>query len=281
MGCATKIDDRVDGELFRVNQDATKMIPEMFSGGRFELDAQGAPTEPAKVWMAYLAAEAYGYADATLIAVTHNRGRQARILERQVYECVKRAEYYAANPCEARLEFLAWPWRDKRMHDDLGYPRDSPRYKSIELAIKNITSKYPEVPIYAARYGNKERRFYEMVVDPQKPETARDYAFHYRRLSQTAHGSVSGMADVFDWRDDGGVWAIRFDSRVEDPNLEVLDVTIYLVHLLDILDGVLERRKWESDIQPLDTRLNGVIARLYPDRADELIRTESSADGSD
>ncbi len=160
----------------------------------------------------------------------------------------------------------------------MGYPHDSARYKSIELAIKNITTKYPEVPAYAARYGNKERPFYEMVVDQEKPETARDYAFHYRRLSQTAHGSVSGMADVFDLRD-GGVWAIRFDSRVEDPNLEVLDVTIYLVHLLDILDGVLQTDKWESDIQPLDARLNAVIARLYPNRADDLIRADSSADG--
>ncbi len=83
MECGTTIDDRIDAELFRLNQDATKMIPEMFTSGRFEFDAQGAPREPARVWMAYLAAEAYGYADAMLIAISHNRGRQARILERQ------------------------------------------------------------------------------------------------------------------------------------------------------------------------------------------------------
>ena len=254
MECGTKIDNRIDSELFSLNQEATRRIPQPFSSGRFELDADGAPAEPARVWMAYLAAEAYGYADAALIALTHNRGRQARILERQVYECVKRAEYYAWHPNEAKLEFLAWPWREQKLYNALGYSHDSPRYRSTERAIENITKKYPGVPAYAAQHGCKERTVYEMVVDYEKPETSIDYAFHYRRLSQTAHGSVTGMSDVLDWRSDGIV-GIRFDSRVEDPNLEVLDVTIYLVHLLDILDQVLGTGKWRARFGRLTANL--------------------------
>jgi hypothetical protein len=110
-GCATPVDGRTDKDLFSVNQHATALLPRFFEGVRME-QIGGMPVRFGEMWLSYLAAEIYGAADAALIAIVHNRGRQARILERQMYEMMIKAHYYIENEDDARLEYLALPFRD-------------------------------------------------------------------------------------------------------------------------------------------------------------------------
>lgn len=258
MRCDVTLDFRIDRELLALNQEATNLLPSFFDGTRIELDADELPKDCSQVWLAYLAAEIYGYADTTLIAITHNRGRQARILVRQMYECMKRAEYYATHSDDARLELLSWPWREKKFCDEMGFPNSSERYKATQHAIETITRKYPDVPAYAARHGFRERPFRDMVGDTDPKE----YAFHYRRLSQSPHGSVVGMQDALDFRSDGAL-GIRFDSRLDDPALDVEASTMYLLRFLDILDQVLAKG-CEEKIKTLDRKFMAILARLHP-----------------
>ena len=110
-GCGTPLDQRIDKDLLVLNQRATNMLPRFFEGVRME-QVGGVPVRFGEVWLAYLAAEMYGNADTALIAIVHNRGRQARILERQMYEMMVKAQYYTQHEKDARLEYLAMPFRD-------------------------------------------------------------------------------------------------------------------------------------------------------------------------
>src|SRR5580692_1158748 len=259
MECGTTLDPRIDRDMFDLNQRATGMIPTLFDNGRFELDPDGLPKNCSHVWLAYLAAEVYGNADAAVIAILHNRGRQAQILERQLFECKTKAEYYVVNPEEARLEFLAWPFRDKKFMDDLQVAKTARRYVAAENAIAIVSRKYPEVPGYAEKYGFKERPFADMLGDMSNPDVKKAYAFQYRRKSQTPHGSVTGMQDVLEFNETGVT--IKFDSRLDTPNIALAEMTMHLISFLDLVDQQLETNRW-SEIEPRDKGLNEMIARL-------------------
>jgi hypothetical protein len=259
MECGTTLDPRTDRDLFDLTQQATALIPKLFHGVRLELDSGGLPRNFAHVWLAYLAAEVYGNADAAVIAVLHNRGRQAQILERQLFECQAKAEYYIVNANEARLEFLAWPFREKKLMDDLQVERTAIRYVAAGNAISRVSEKYPEVLEYAAKYGFKERPFAEMLGDMNNPDVRKHYAFQYRRKSQTPHGSITGMSDVLEFNESGFI--IKFDSRLDNPNMALAEIAMHLIYFLDLLDQQLGANRW-TEIEPLDKRLNDVIARL-------------------
>jgi hypothetical protein len=259
--CATPLDPRVDRELIELSQRATRLLPDFVANVRLELDRDGLPADCTLMWLTYLAAEVYGYSDAALICILHNRGRQSRILERQCYECLKKAEYYVAHPDEARLEFLAWPFREKRFRDDLRTDTHSERYRAVERAIRAVTSRFPEVLQYADT-NRRERPFREMVGDMNAASSA-EYAFHYRRLSQTPHGSVMGMEDVFDFRDDGNI-GVRFDSRLEDPNFALQLIALYVIGFLDVLNRALALERGE-EVDALQRASNDIMARLRPE----------------
>ena len=118
--CGTPFDPRIDGDLMAVNQSATALLPRLLTGVQIEQEGS-LPVDFSQIWVAYLAAEMYGNADTVLIAIAHNRGRQARILERQMYEMMIKAKFYVANPVDARLEYLSMPFRE---------PTDA-RFKSV------------------------------------------------------------------------------------------------------------------------------------------------------
>jgi hypothetical protein len=262
-GCATPLDPTLDPELVELNQRATKMLPAFFVDLRLDLDEDGMPVDPLRLWLAYLSALVYSNADASLICIAHNRSRESRVLERQIFECMKKAEFYVANPEEARLEFLAWPYRQKKLLDDLHFDKQSPRFVSVEKAIATVSNKYPEVAAHAAKYNNKERPFREMVGDANDDAALAEYAFHYRRPSQTPHGSVTGMEDVLDFRPDGYV-GVKFDSRLDDANASLHLATIYVINVLDLLNKCLGLTR-DAEVDALWKSSNALLARMHPD----------------
>jgi hypothetical protein len=268
--CDTPLDDRIDTELFALNQEATKLIPEWFQGLQIEQD-RSLPVHFEQMWVAYFAAEIYGNADTALIAITHNRGRQARILERQMYEALKKAQYYVKNPAEARLEFLAVPFRDKAFWDQMQCDTNSARYAAVLQIIRAASIKFPDVAEYATSHS-REKSLRDMVGPQNDATVNHEYAFHYRRLSQTPHGTVLGMEDVLDYRPDGNI-GIKFDSWLDDPNFAVQNMTIYLITFLDLLSDVFALGRDEA-VKSLEDRNNTIVARLHPKEYAE-VHTES------
>ncbi len=269
--CVTKLDSRVDGELIDLNQRATNLIPKFFEGVRFERDADGQPSDYRQIWCAYLAAEIYGAADSALLCVMHNRGRQAGVLERQIYECLQKCLFYANHHDDARLEFLAMPFRDKKLLDDMQTDKTSERYEWVQKSIAIVTKRFPDVPAYASKYSFRERPFSDMVVNPKDPATTKDYAFHYRRVSQAPHGSVLGMLDVLDFREEG-VIGIKFDSRLDDPNFSIQLVTIYVITLLGVLNDILQIGR-TNEVENLEQSSMRIIRRLWPEETEEVMST--------
>ena len=259
--CATPLDDRIDTQLLALNQRATGALPEYLAGVRVE-HVGGLPVNCADLWVAYLAAELYGNADATLVAISHNRGRQARILVRQMFENRTKARYYAANPEPARLEFLSWPFRDLQLCEQYQLDPASIRVTEAQKAIDNISAKFPEVATYAK--STREASLKQMVdsMHATAVESDHEYAFHYRRLSQTSHGTIPGMGDVLDFGTDGKL-GIRFDSRLDDPNFEVQLMTIYILDYLRLLNDQFSLGR-ETEIEAMEQESSEILARLYP-----------------
>ncbi len=72
------LDPRIDRELLDLALKATKTIPEFFDGTRIKLEPDGLPSDCSNGWLAYLAAEAYGYADAAFIGPSPSLYRSVR-----------------------------------------------------------------------------------------------------------------------------------------------------------------------------------------------------------
>jgi hypothetical protein len=270
--CGTPLDDRIDAKVFALNQRATAVLPKWFEG--VQIETVGAlPVRCEEIWVAYLAAEIYNNADAALICITHNRGRAARILERQMYEALVKANFYVAHPDLARLEYLAMPFRDLALEKQLKRDPASVRYAGIAAAVDVISKKFPEVVTYVAEH-KKEIDLRSMVGPQNDPDVDFEYAYNYRRLSQTPHGGVSGMHDVFDYRTDDkvGIW---FDGRLPDPTFAVESMTLLLFDYLDLMNSVFHLGK-ADEIAEFYRENGEIIARLWPDGNADITTTEES-----
>jgi hypothetical protein len=197
-----------------------------------------------------------------LIAIMHNGGRQARILERQMYEMMVKAQYYSANENDARLEYLAMPFRDIEFMNQMGWGFASPRYAAAAKAANVMAQRFPDASTYA-RENPREKPVRKMVGPNEDKDAIHEYAFHYRRLSQTPHGTASGMLDVLDFRSDGNI-GIRFDSWLQDPNFAIQNMTIYLIAFLELVNGVFDLGR-ESEIEELKKASEAALSRLWPD----------------
>jgi hypothetical protein len=102
-----------------------------------------------------------------------------------------------------------------------------------------------------------------MVGESKDQDAIREYAFHYRRLSQTPHGTILGMFDVLDLRPDGNI-GIRFDSRLNDPNFAVQNMTTYLITFLELVDKVFALGRG-AEIAALKGDSEATLARLWPE----------------
>jgi hypothetical protein len=67
------------------------------------------------------------------------------------------------------------------------------------------------------------------------------------------------MSDVLEFNESGFI--IKFDSRLDNPNMALAEIAMHLIYFLDLLDQQLGANRW-TEIEPLDKRLNDVIARL-------------------
>lgn len=267
MNCQKSLDDRIDPDLLALAQSATQMIPtlfgERFSSGRDEF---GLPNEFYLLWAAYLAAAMFANARGVVGLLVHDYGIQATTLERQGYEILKRLEFYVNNQDEARLEYLAWPWRAKKLLDELQSDKASSRYRETVQALEACKKRFPDVESYAIKNGCRERSLADMVGISNDADAAKEYAFRYRAPSQVAHLTVSGTEHFL--RSDGtpSQIVINFSSTIVDPNRVLEQLAITVISVLDVLDQVLSAGCWPQ-IERLYQQLNDIIKRLRPEHA--------------
>ena len=265
MGCAKDLDQRIDPELLELTQEAVKMIPTMY-GAKYtvERDELGNPKNFSSIWTAYLAAAMYANAQGVTALLVHGYGIQATALERQGYEVLKRLEFYVAHEEDARLEYLAWPWREKKLLDDIGADKTSKRYKEAVEAIAATKKSFPEIEEYALKNNSKERSLADMIGIGNDADVAKEYAFRYRLPSQLTHLSIAGAEHFL--RSDGtpNRLIINFGSTILDPNFVLEQLAMTVIRVLDILDQTLNTNRW-PEIKKLDQRLNAVMKRLHPE----------------
>jgi hypothetical protein len=203
-------------------------------------------------YLLYVAALIYGAADAVITLSLHNLGREARIIERQIFEYWLRAAYFADHADEARIALHSTPFQEKMLLDQLGYSKDSQRYRDIARACLEIETAFPE----AARYREPSVK---SIIDPNNNgKLARFHALHYRAASQMAHASFNGV---------GGVWGIEglsFDSRLPNPNFSIVQVASYLLAFIGLIDQKLDL-KITRQLQTLRENFATIQERVLED----------------
>lgn len=248
--CHYELDQRPDSDLVTLNQTAYRFI-EAALGKNYPLriEDDGLPN-PVEYYLLYVAALIHGAADAVLTLILHNLGREARILERQIFEYWVRAQYYAGNPEEAKLYMLSTPFRERQILDELGYDKTAERYIRVQRECEEIFATYPD----AAKYREPPLRD---ILGPKEDERMTAlYALNYRVHSQMAHGTIAGVGGV--WGEDG----LQLDSRQKNPNLSLEAVTAYVLGFLELMNKHL-RISASAQIETLKDKFHIAQTRLW------------------
>jgi len=250
--CSYELDDRLDKELVDLNQAAYRLLQEALAGSyKLQLTPDGMP-DAVQYYLLYVAALIYGASDAALTLALHNLGREARILERQIFEYWLRAQYYADRPDEARVALHSTMFQEKALLDELQYSKDSERYRDVARICSEIEATVPE----AARY--REPSVYSIIDPKNNSELAQFYALHYRASSQMAHASFNGV---------GGVWGLEglsFDSRQKNPNFSIVQTTSYLIAFMTLINEKLELGM-ATKLESIKRSFSGVQERIIDD----------------
>lgn len=213
--------------------------------------------DPVQSWVIYYASLIAGAADAALTLSLHNLGREARILERQVFEYSMKAWYFQRHKREAKWELEAMPFRQLRFFDQTGVDKRKKPYREVKAMVAKLKKARPALARYAKRTEREEGPS-AMTAMPGRKKSSRkteSYARSYRWPSQTLHGTVLGMEAVFK---EAGV---QFDSRLDDGNLPVWIISHYLLTFLTIVDSAFALNK-SAEIAGLRDELVAIGRRL-------------------
>jgi hypothetical protein len=254
--CSYELDQRVDKELVKLNQSLYRSLQSSL-GPTYNLAyAPDGMPDAVQYYLIYVAVLIYGAADAALTLVLHNLGREARVLERQIFEYWLRAAYFSDHPEEARVALHSTPFQELALLDELGYSKDSERYRDVVRVCDEIADELPQV----AKYREPSVR---SIIDPRNnAELARFYALHYRASSQMAHASFNGV---------GGVWdlnGLSFDSRQANPNYTLVQVTSYILAFMMLLDKELSL-SMSSELEAFKDKFLNIQGRLSAAEAPE------------
>jgi hypothetical protein len=222
--CNYELDQRADLELVNLTQAIYRAIPRALEGkANIALDDDGLP-DAGQYYLLYVASLIYGAADAALTLTLHNLGREARILERQVFECLVRAAYYAANPEEAKLALLSTAHQEMKLLDQLGYSTDAERYRRVRKVANEVDAQHK----FARAYREPQLR--DILSAPGNEGLQRMYALNYRVSSLMAHASFNGAGAIM--KEEG----LSFDSREELVNFGIASVTVCLLAFMELIN---------------------------------------------
>jgi hypothetical protein len=263
--CRYTLDIRADHALVQAVESAAFAIQDTFAGAKFQIRMRedGLPADPWQVWIIYLATLTFGAAQSLVTLILHNLGREARIVERAMYEYVERATYYGNHHHEAWLEFLSHPFRELKLLNQLGYDKMTAKYRDVTETVEHLKTIAPDIAAHAAKNDGKELGFSSMVEKNHKGGSIEDYAFHYRMPSQTAHGSVLGLMELFQLDGTGGPPRLEFNSQQADPNHSLIFGLKHLVEMMTLMAATLPGTM-AFDAAEYHHRYTTIGARLYP-----------------
>lgn len=228
--CVYELDQRVDADLVRLNQELYRESPQLLAGHTdLPLDENGLP-DAVHYYLVYVSALIYGAADAALTLVLHNLGREARFFQRQIFECLIRASNYAENPDEAKLALVSTAFQEMALLDQLGYDRTSERYSRLRQFSESVADVFSEARFY------RELNLKSLLREDGNENLVRLYALNYRATSLMAHASFNGAGGII--TEDG----VSFDSRESLPNYIIANITVYLLAFIELLDSKLSLR---------------------------------------
>jgi hypothetical protein len=207
-------------------------------------------------WVIYYAALVLGASDAALTLAVHNLGREAKILARQIFEYTFKAQFFAGHPRQAKRELETGPFRELWLLEDLDYDRRRARYRRLKAECLQLARKRPKLYAYAKKTRRKEPPSVPDSMGRRSRQRVATYGLHYRLRSQTMHGSVLGMRDIFTEQ------GIQFDSREPDPNFALADICRYLIAFLRIMNGVLSLGK-AKEIDASSDHIGRIERRLF------------------
>ncbi|MGA2760872.1 MAG: hypothetical protein ABSF08_11190 [Candidatus Cybelea sp.] len=248
--CTYDLDQRPDPELVNLFQESYRFIEDSLgSTFHFTVDSDGRPNA-VQAYILYVAALIVGAADASLTLTLHNLGREARFLGRQIFEYWLRAAYYAARPNEAKSLLLSLPFGERQILDELGYEKDSERYKVLEAQCADTLARHPGfVP-------HNEPKLSKIVGSD--PTAKKLYAFFYRIPSQTGHATGAGFGAVYKER------GVDFNSQEPNPNIG-LAVDAWIIHQFLKLMNVELGLKFTVAVNAFSARLESIRERLGDD----------------
>lgn len=236
LACHYDLDQRPDHELVNLTQKLYRSI-QPFLGDTVNLRLKprrgvkpDVIPDPVETWTLYLAVLVAGTADAAFTAILHNLGREARALMRQVFECGAKAAYFASHPRQAKLEFESEPFRELALLNEIGYDKRTVRYRALKRECGALARARPALAKHAK--GRESPSVKTTAGRSKSRKTEKNYAFHYRIASQTVHGGILGMRDVF------GENGVKFDGREDNPNLALLFMSSYVLVFLRVLNDV-------------------------------------------
>lgn len=259
--CSYSLDERIDSEVAQLCWTLLHSI-QPYLGDQVNINVKNhlgvvreAFPDPVQSWVVYYAALILGASDAALTLAVHNLGREARILARQIFEYTFKARYFATHPRQAKTELETEPFRDLWLLEDLGYDRRMARYRRLKAECLQLARKRPALYAHAKKTRRREPPSVPDSMGRKSRKRGATYGLHYRLRSQTMHGGILGMREVFTEQ------GIQFDSREADPNFTLADICRYLIAFLKIMNGVfslgktLEIDTFADDVKRIEDRL--------------------------
>lgn len=249
--CPVTLDPRVDGELVRINESATRLAIAGIDaiGSRPPHDARSAAV---RVWHLALGALCVSLGRAILTEILHQNARAVDPLHRSLVEHLIRLKYFQLDNAEAEYQLI------NRPADFLGLVRElgitGPGADQIAADAAAAKAKLPK--------GWSEKSIKKMVeaLEGSKSAGTAAYAHIYRWPSQGSHATTVGISAVFDQGESGGSQIDIFGEKT-DPN-EILArttaATIMLAQALNdyySLDNATEIAKLTTALDAVDDRL--------------------------
>jgi hypothetical protein len=143
--------------------------------------------------------------------------------------------YYIQHPRIAKLQLELAPFRELRLLQDIGCDRRTKRYRNLHrfcMALMKSRPKLANLAIGSAKEKakGKEPSVMTMLGRRTKKSTF-SYALWYRVPSQLSHGTVLGMAELFDREG-----RMTMDSRIDNPNRTLVQISANLILLIELLN---------------------------------------------
>jgi hypothetical protein len=251
--CTYELDTRLDRDLIGLSQVIYRELAASLGPNyRVPMDENNIP-KAVPFYLLYLSALVYGAADAAVTLTLHNLGREARIIERQLFEYWVRSSFYSENPELAQLAMYSTASEERKILDGLNYPRDSDRYRRVMSEAALLDDLKPD----AVKF--REPSLQSMLSANDSAKLKQLYTLHYRIASQIAHGAFAGIGMVI------GDEGVTFDSRIPEPNNSIQMVILYVLGFFQILNRELELgvsetiEGFKTDFERITSRLNLAI----------------------